>query len=143
MARAAERDVVVMAAAVADYTVGRPDAAENREERWSADADAQRARATSSPTSGSCRRGASDDVPCSSGFAAETARRAVAHARRKLERKKRRPDRRQRCLAAGAGFDGDTNAVTLVSRDGAEEVPLQSKSAVASTHPRRVEQLLA
>jgi len=44
---------------------------------------------------------------------------------------------------ADAGFDVDTNEVTLVGPDSAERVPLQSKTAVASVILDRVEQLLA
>ena len=43
---------------------------------------------------------------------------------------------------ADAGFDVDTNAVTLVTASGTEDVPLQSKSAVASTILDRLEQFL-
>jgi phosphopantothenoylcysteine decarboxylase/phosphopantothenate--cysteine ligase len=42
-----------------------------------------------------------------------------------------------------AGFDVDTNAVTLVSSAGTEELPLQAKSAVAAKILDRVEQFLA
>ena len=35
-----------------------------------------------------------------------------------------------------AGFDVDTNAVTIISADGAESVPLQSKSARRRRNPR-------
>ena len=42
-----------------------------------------------------------------------------------------------------AGFDVDTNAVSLVSSNGVEEVPLQSKDGVAAKILDRVEQLLA
>lgn len=43
---------------------------------------------------------------------------------------------------SGAGFDVDTNAVTLVTADATEEIPLQSKAAVASVILDRVERLL-
>jgi len=42
-----------------------------------------------------------------------------------------------------AGFDVDTNAVTIVGADGAEALPLQSKSRVAAEILNRVEKLLA
>jgi phosphopantothenoylcysteine synthetase/decarboxylase len=41
-----------------------------------------------------------------------------------------------------AGFDVNTNAVTLVSAAGSEELPLQAKNSVASTILDRVEQFL-
>jgi phosphopantothenoylcysteine decarboxylase/phosphopantothenate--cysteine ligase len=43
----------------------------------------------------------------------------------------------------GAGFDVDTNAVTMVSADGSEQVPLQSKAGVAVSILDRVERLVA
>src|SRR5688572_31423777 len=81
-------------------------------------------------------------LPVLVGFAAETSD-VVSYAQEKLKQKGvdlvvandvSRPD---------AGFDVDTNAVTLVSAGGAEELPLQSKSAVAARVLDRVEQLLA
>jgi phosphopantothenoylcysteine decarboxylase/phosphopantothenate--cysteine ligase len=42
-----------------------------------------------------------------------------------------------------AGFDVDTNAVTIVGPGGAESLPLQSKTRVAVEILNRVEQLLA
>ena len=44
---------------------------------------------------------------------------------------------------ADAGFDVDTNAVTIVGADGAETLPLQSKARVAAAILDRVEKLLA
>ena len=41
-----------------------------------------------------------------------------------------------------AGFDVETNAVTLVTASGAEDVPLQTKTAVAARILDRVEQFL-
>jgi phosphopantothenoylcysteine decarboxylase/phosphopantothenate--cysteine ligase len=41
-----------------------------------------------------------------------------------------------------AGFDVDTNAVSLVTAGGVEDVPLQSKAAVAARILDRVEQFL-
>jgi phosphopantothenoylcysteine synthetase/decarboxylase len=42
----------------------------------------------------------------------------------------------------GVGFDGETNAVTLVSADAEREVPLQSKHRVAAAILDRVEELM-
>jgi len=44
---------------------------------------------------------------------------------------------------ADAGFDVDTNAVTIVGPEGAEALPLQSKARVAGEILNRVERLLA
>jgi len=43
---------------------------------------------------------------------------------------------------ADAGFEVDTNAVTIVGSSGADAVPLQSKSGVAAAILNRIEQLL-
>jgi phosphopantothenoylcysteine decarboxylase / phosphopantothenate---cysteine ligase len=44
---------------------------------------------------------------------------------------------------ADAGFDVDTNAVTIVGADGAEPLPLQTKGRVAAEILNRVEKLLS
>ena len=44
--------------------------------------------------------------------------------------------RRQRRVAPDAGFDVDTNAVTIVGADGAEPLPLQSKARRRRDRPR-------
>ena len=41
-----------------------------------------------------------------------------------------------------AGFDVETNAVTLVTAAGSEDIPLQSKTAIAARILDRIEQLL-
>ena len=80
-------------------------------------------------------------MPVLVGFAAETTG-VVEYAKGKLQQKGAdlivandvsRPD---------AGFDVDTNAVTLVSTKGHEELPLQAKGAVAAKIVDRIEQLL-
>ncbi len=42
-----------------------------------------------------------------------------------------------------AGFDVETNAVTIIGPDGQEEIPLQSKSRIAGAILDRVERLVA
>jgi phosphopantothenoylcysteine decarboxylase / phosphopantothenate---cysteine ligase len=75
------------------------------------------------------------------GFAAETED-VVAHATAKLQRKHADMIVANDVSRAGAGFDVDTNAVTIVSAGGAEPLPLQSKSSVAGEILNRVERLL-
>ena len=140
MARAADQDGVIMAAAVADYTPMEK-----------APLKLEKADGPMAITLGRTKDILADlgrlpsraaGRPVLVGFAAET-HDVVAHARRKLQRKGvdlivandvSRPD---------AGFEGDTNAVTLVEADSEEEVPLQSKAAVASRILDRLERLLA
>lgn len=75
------------------------------------------------------------------GFAAETDD-PVARGRRKLERKG--PDLIvvNDVSIPGVGFDYDTNAVTILSASGADEVPLSSKEVVADAVLDRVVELL-
>jgi phosphopantothenoylcysteine decarboxylase/phosphopantothenate--cysteine ligase len=74
---------------------------------------------------------AASDRPLLVGFAAET-HDVVAHAREKLQRKQADLIVANDVSQPRVGFEVDTNAVTIVSADGAEEIPLQSKAAVAA-----------
>jgi phosphopantothenoylcysteine decarboxylase / phosphopantothenate---cysteine ligase len=137
--RASGADVIVMAAAVADYMP------ERAPEKIVKDADVLTLTMTRTPDIlaelGRLRaEGRVHAVLV--GFAAET-RDVVARARDKRLRKNvdlvvandvSRPD---------AGFDVETNAVTLVGEDGALELPLQPKADVAKAILDRVEALLA
>ena len=139
MARAADMHVVVMAAAVADYSP-----AEHAEQKVAKDGDTLTLVLRKTPDilgELGQRRLATGDGPLLVGFAAETED-VVAHATAKRERKHvdiivandvSRPD---------AGFDVDTNAITIVGAAGAEALPLQSKARAASEILNRVERLL-
>jgi len=87
------------------------------------------------------RRLAKGDGPVLVGFAAETED-VVAHAAEKRERKHVDLIIANDVSRADAGFDVDTNAVTIVGPDGAETLPLESKSRVAAEILDRVERLL-
>jgi phosphopantothenoylcysteine decarboxylase/phosphopantothenate--cysteine ligase len=76
------------------------------------------------------------------GFAAETED-VVARAKQKLRDKGADLIVANDVSRSDAGFDVDTNAVTIVSADGAESLPLQAKSRVAAEIMDRVEQLHA
>jgi phosphopantothenoylcysteine decarboxylase/phosphopantothenate--cysteine ligase len=140
MAHAAEADVVIMSAAVADYTIATPDAQKIAKSDGPLTLTLTRTRDILADL-GNLPARRDGGRPVLVGFAAET-QDAVARAKEKLDRKRvdlivandvSRPD---------AGFDVDSNAVTLVSRAGTEELPLQSKSAVASRILDRVESFL-
>ena len=132
------QDAVVMSAAVADYTLERPAEQKitksdgpltltlTRTRDILADLGAQRA--------GSAR-------PVLVGFAAET-QDAVARGRRKLEAKQVDLVVANDVTQPGAGFEHETNAVTLVSREGDVAVPLQAKTGVAERILDRVVALL-
>jgi phosphopantothenoylcysteine decarboxylase/phosphopantothenate--cysteine ligase len=140
MSRAPQMDVVVMAAAVADYTVETPGDQKIKKADDALTLTLTRTRDILADLGQlpSRQRGGR---PLLVGFAAET-RDVTAYAREKLERKGADLIVANDVSRSGAGFDGDTNAVTLVAREGNEEVPLQSKSAVASRILDRVESLL-
>jgi len=75
------------------------------------------------------------------GFAAETAD-VVARAREKRERKAIDLIVANDVSGSNAGFDVETNAVTLIDGEAETTVPLQSKAAVAAAILDRVEHLL-
>ena len=64
------------------------------------------------------------------GFAAET-NDVLAHARDKLARKNLDMIVANDVTRPGAGFDVDTNIVTLITKDGQESLPMMSKAEVA------------
>jgi phosphopantothenoylcysteine decarboxylase / phosphopantothenate---cysteine ligase len=76
------------------------------------------------------------------GFAAETSD-AAGRARRKLQAKKIDMIVANDVSQPGAGFDVDTNAVTIIARDGEKSVPMSSKAVVAAVILDEVEALLA
>ncbi len=140
MSRASEMDAVVMAAAVADYTTAGGAAPE----KITKDADTLSLTLTRTPDIlADLGRWRQDrPLPILVGFAAET-RDLTRRAREKLRAKRvdfivandvSRPD---------AGFDVDTNAATIIRPGEDEELPMQSKTALAEAILDRVEALLA
>jgi len=136
-ARADDADVIVMAAAVADYTP--VDVAGEKIEKGGA-MSLQLERTIDILKDLGTRRGARTR-PVLVGFAAQTGD-PVPAARRKLEAKRVDLVVANDVTAPGAGFDVDTNVVSLVSRDAAEALPLLPKSDVAAAVLDRVERLL-
>jgi phosphopantothenoylcysteine decarboxylase / phosphopantothenate---cysteine ligase len=123
---APDADVVIMAAAVADF---RPKA--SAETKLSKDDGVPELVLEPTPdilAGLSARRGAGQVLV---GFAAET-HDAVERARRKLERKGVDLLVVNDVSAPGAGFDHDTNAVVILQAGGrSSDIPLTSKNAVA------------
>ena len=137
---ASNADVVIMAAAVADYTPASPADQKVQKSDGPMTLALQRTKDILADL-GSMRAGLGRTGPVLVGFAAET-QDVVARARDKRARKKvdlivandvSRPDQ---------GFDADTNAVTIVAEGSEEPIPLQSKARVAGVILDRVEQLL-
>jgi len=121
------QDVVVMAAAVADYTPETPAAQKITKSDGPLTLTLTRTRDILADL-GASRDGAAHPVLV--GFAAETAD-AVARGRRKLDAKRVDLVVANDVTQAGVGFEHDTNAVTIITRDRDVEVPLQAKAAVA------------
>lgn len=130
-------DVLLMAAAPADFRAAEPAASKIKKAnapRSIALADAPDILAT---TAGARRHGA-----VIVGFALETDD-VLANGRKKLAAKQLDLIVVNDAREPGAGFHVETNRVTLLGRDGAEEaLPLMSKSEVADAILDRVERLL-
>ena len=136
--RATSADVVIMAAAVADYA---PSGAALQ--KIHKDAETLTVTLTRTPDIlGELGRLRADrDRPLLVGFAAETDD-VVAAARRKLREKRVDLVVANDVSRADAGFEVDTNEVTLVSAAGEKILPLQSKSAIAQQIVQHIEDLL-
>jgi phosphopantothenoylcysteine decarboxylase/phosphopantothenate--cysteine ligase len=137
MTRASEADIVIMAAAVADYTIAAPSTEKVAKGDGPLTLSLSRTRDILGDLGQQPWRD-DQERPVLVGFAAET-HDVIAHAKAKLERKRVDLIVANDVSRPGVGFDGDTNAVTLVTPAGVEEVPLQSKSAVASRILDRIE----
>lgn len=140
MERLGEADVLVMAAAVADYT---PRGGLRPEKIAREDAPLTLALEPTPDILGEASRARGDrDRPVLVGFAAEVGD-PVARAQEKLARKRidlvvandiSRPD---------SGFEVDTNEATLVSSEHVEKLPLMPKARLAAVVLDRVEAMLA
>jgi len=131
-------DVVVMAAAVADYAPAAGAAGEKIEKGGPLTITLER---TVDILAALGERRGNAVRPVLVGFAAQTGD-PVPGARRKLQGKNVDLIVANDVTAPGAGFDVDTNEVTLVSRDATEHLPLMPKIRVAAALLDRIEQLL-
>jgi phosphopantothenoylcysteine decarboxylase/phosphopantothenate--cysteine ligase len=139
MERAAAADAVIMAAAVADYT---PERVADQKVRKGADTVTLVLTRTPDILADLGARRGDEARPVLVGFAAETEE-VLARGRAKLREKRADFIVANDVSRSDAGFDVDTNAVTIISADGAETLPLQSKRRVAAEILDRVERLLA
>jgi phosphopantothenoylcysteine decarboxylase/phosphopantothenate--cysteine ligase len=139
MSRAAAHDAVIMAAAVADYTL---EAAPQKIAKSDGPLVLTLSRTRDILADLGAMPERRNGRPVLVGFAAET-HDVVAHARAKLERKRIDLIVANDVSRTDAGFEVDTNAVTIVSASEAIEVPLQSKADVAARILDAIEPLLA
>jgi phosphopantothenoylcysteine decarboxylase/phosphopantothenate--cysteine ligase len=138
MARADHADVIIMAAAVADYTPAGAAASYKIEKTGPLTLHLERT-ADILAELGS-RRG-DRSTPVLVGFAAQTGDPA-ARAQEKLRSKRVDLIVANDVTVEGAGFDVETNQVVLVSADAVEPLPMLAKTEVASEVVDRVERLL-
>jgi phosphopantothenoylcysteine decarboxylase/phosphopantothenate--cysteine ligase len=139
--RAAEQaDVVVMAAAVADYAPAQPSEGKIGKTDAPMTLTLQRTRDILADLGSRRARGGASPVLV--GFAAETDN-VLAKAREKRVRKHADLIVANDVSQPGVGFDGETNAVTIIAEDGEQAIPLQSKADVAAVIVDRIEQALA
>ena len=134
-----DADVVVMAAAVADYTPSVR--AEQKVRKGEGDITLVLTRTPDILKTLGQRRAAGDVRAVLVGFAAETEH-VLARASEKRRAKQVDLIVANDVSRADAGFDVDTNEVTLVGEHGNEAIPLQSKSQVASIILDRIEQMV-
>ena len=136
--RAAQADVVIMAAAVADYT---PSDAAPRKIHKDADTLTLTLVRTPDILAELGRQRAGKGRPMLVGFAAETDD-VVAGARRKQREKGVDLVVANDVSRTDIGFEVDANEVTLVTPSGEETLPRQTKSAIALQIVQRIETLL-
>jgi phosphopantothenoylcysteine decarboxylase/phosphopantothenate--cysteine ligase len=140
MARAAATDVIVMAAAVADYTP--VDRAAQKVQKSGDTLTLVLRRTPDILADLGLRRLSSAKGPVLVGFAAETEN-VVTRANEKRAKKHVDFIVANDVSRTDSGFDADDNAVTIVGAEGAETLPLQAKSRVAVEILDRVEKLLS
>jgi phosphopantothenoylcysteine decarboxylase / phosphopantothenate---cysteine ligase len=136
--RAAQADVVIMAAAVADYA---PSGAVAQKIHKESDTLTLTLVRTPDILAELGRQRAGRDRPVLVGFAAET-NDVVAGARRKQREKGIDLVVANDVSRSDVGFEVDANEVTLVSPAGEETLPRQSKAAIAAQIVQRIEDLL-
>jgi phosphopantothenoylcysteine decarboxylase / phosphopantothenate---cysteine ligase len=140
LSRAGEMQAVIMAAAVADYS---PVVRAGQKVQKVGDELTLVMRKTPDILAElGLRRLSSAQGPVLVGFAAETDN-VIGRASQKREKKHVDLIVANDVSRSDAGFDVDTNAVTIVGADGSESLPLQSKARVAAEILNRVEKLLA
>jgi phosphopantothenoylcysteine decarboxylase/phosphopantothenate--cysteine ligase len=139
IAEAAQADVVVMAAAVADFTPRTGAGHSKLDKRDGLSLDLERTPDILGELG--ARRGARQH-PVLIGFAAQTGD-PVPAAREKRQSKRVDLIVANDVTAPGAGFDGATNQVTMVGADRIEALPLMSKADVAKAILDRAEVLLS
>lgn len=125
MENAENADIIIMAAAVADY---RPETvAENKIKKSDSDAVIKLER-TDDILADVCRRRKGNQFIC--GFSMETEN-LIENSRRKLAKKGCDMIAANSLKVQGAGFGTDTNIITLITADSERELPVMRKESAA------------
>ena len=124
-ARAPEQDIIIKAAAVADYTPA--EVADEKIKKKDGDLSIPLTRTQDILGYLGAHR-VPGQVLC--GFSMETEH-MLENSRKKLERKNVDLIAANNVKVAGAGFQGDTNVLTLITRENEVELPLMSKEQAA------------
>jgi phosphopantothenoylcysteine decarboxylase/phosphopantothenate--cysteine ligase len=140
MLAAPQADLVIMAAAVADYTPVSPASSKVAKTDTPLTVTLERTRDILADLARLPSR-LSSGTPVLAGFAAETGD-AVAKARDKRARKQIDLIVANDVSQPGAGFEVDTNAVTIISNAGERPVSLQGKDRVAAAILDEIEPLM-
>jgi phosphopantothenoylcysteine decarboxylase / phosphopantothenate---cysteine ligase len=140
MRDASNADVVIMSAAVADYTPTSVEPTKLAKIDVPMTLTLRRTKDILADL-GSMRAGLGSAGPILVGFAAETDD-VLVKAREKRARKKVDLIVANDVSQSDRGFDVTTNAVTILGEDGEQHVPLQGKDRVAAAILDRIEQLL-
>ena len=141
MRAAAGVDVVIMAAAVADYAPAQRAADKMAKTDGPLTLTLERTKDILADL-GAMQDALGGGAPLLVGFAAETAD-VVERARAKRTRKKIDMIVANDVSAADRGFDAPTNEVTIITPESEEVVPLQSKERVAARILDRIETILS
>ena len=124
-ARAAEQDIIIKAAAVADY---RPMVVAEDKMKKSDDALSIPLERTQDSLGWLGQHRQPGQFLC--GFSMET-QNMVENSRKKLEKKRVDMIAANNLKVEGAGFGVDTNLLTLITKDGMDELPMVTKEAAA------------
>ena len=141
MRAAADADVVIMAAAVADYTPVDPSGEKIAKDDGPLTLTLGRTKDILADL-GAMRDALGNSAPLLVGFAAETGS-VLEHARAKRVRKNVDVIVANDVSKRDRGFDAPDNEVTIVTEQAEETVPLQSKESVAARILDRVETLMS
>ena len=136
--RAPEMDVIIQAAAPADYRFANPSAQKMKKEAGKPLIFELVENPDIAAAVGAAKKPGQTLV----GFAAETEN-LLDNARRKLDKKNLDMIVANDVSKPGAGFNVDTNIATLITRDGLTDCPLQSKAELAETILDKIVELRA